>query len=71
MGSGSDAALGQIEIGGTYTLTSAPANAAALAPLDAPYTVFTGELISLLRTGMPGGPELLSLDPIYQRLRVP
>lgn len=63
--------LGQLGIAGTYTLTSAPANAVALAPAGATYTAFTGELLQLLRTGVPGGPELLTLNEIYRRLRTP
>ena len=61
--------LGQLGIAGTYTLTSAPANAVALAPQGAPYTAFTGELLQLLQWGVPGGPELLTLNEIYRRLR--
>jgi len=56
-------------IDGTYTLTSAPANAVALAPIGAEYTAFTGELLALLRDGVPAGPELLTLGDIYRRLR--
>ncbi|MBF6301027.1 caspase family protein [Nocardia amamiensis] len=64
-----DMFYGQVEIAGTYTLTSAPANAAAIAPVGARYTAFTGELLTLLRTGIPDGPELLTLSTIYRRLR--
>lgn len=64
-----DAILGQLGITGTYTLTSAPANAVALALTGATYTAFTGELLHLLHTGVPGGPELLTLNEIYRRLR--
>ena len=68
--SGLDASiLGQLGIAGTYTLTSAPANAVALAPAGAAYTAFTGELLQLIHTGVPGGPELLTLNDIYRRLR--
>lgn len=61
--------LGQLGIAGTYTLTSTPANAVALAPAGATYTAFTGELLQLLHTGVPDGPELLTLNEIYRRLR--
>jgi len=63
-----EAILGQIGIEGTYTLTSSPANAVALAPAGADYTAFTGELITLLRTGIPDGPELLTFATIYRHL---
>jgi hypothetical protein len=63
-----EAILGQIGIEGTYTLTSAPANAVALAPIGADYTAFTGELITLLRTGIPDGPELLTFATVYRQL---
>jgi hypothetical protein len=63
-----EAILGQIGIEGTYTLTSAPANVVALAPIGAEYTAFTGELITLLRTGIPNGPELLTFATLYPQL---
>jgi GTPase SAR1 family protein len=60
--------LGQIGIEGTYVLTSAPANAVALAPTGATHTAFTGELINLLQAGVRGGPELLTFNMIYRQL---
>ncbi|MFF2363952.1 Rieske 2Fe-2S domain-containing protein [Streptomyces sp. NPDC058122] len=60
--------LGQTAIEGTYVLASAPPNGVALAPERAAHTAFTGELIELLRNGVPDGPELLSLGEIYRRL---
>jgi Caspase domain len=68
MGGSEDAILGQVGIEGTYTLTATPANAVALAPVGAAYTVFTGELLALLRAGLPEGPELLTFATIYRRL---
>jgi uncharacterized caspase-like protein len=56
--------LGQIDVKGTYTLTSTSANTAALAPVGARYTAFTGELLSLLRDGIPAGPAELDLHSI-------
>ncbi|MFF0157427.1 Rieske 2Fe-2S domain-containing protein [Streptomyces sp. NPDC005263] len=60
--------LSQTAIEGTYVLASAPPNGVALAPDGAAHTAFTGELITLLRDGVPGGPELLGLGEIYRRL---
>lgn len=61
--------LGQVGIDGTYTLTATPANAVALAPVGAQYTAFTGQLLNLLRAGVPGGPELLNFGTLYPHLR--
>jgi hypothetical protein len=63
-----DAILGQVGIEGTYTLTATPATAVALAPTGATYTAFTGELLTLLRTGIPDGPELLTFATLYRHL---
>ncbi|MFC6081547.1 caspase family protein [Sphaerisporangium aureirubrum] len=63
------AVLGQIDISGTYTLTSSPANRPSTAPWDETYTTFTGALLTLLTEGLPQGPELLSLGHIYRALR--
>lgn len=61
--------LGQVGIEGSYLLTATAANAVALAPPGERYTAFTGALLGLLTTGIPGGPELLTFDRIYPRLR--
>lgn len=60
--------LGQIGIEGTYILTSAPAGSIALYDTAAAHTTFTDLLLTLLRTGIPDGPELLALNNIYRRL---
>jgi len=69
MASSSALVLGQIEIAGAYTLTSAPANETALAPIGARHTAFTGELLSILRGGIDGGSEGLALGDIYLELK--
>jgi hypothetical protein len=61
--------LGQVGIEGTYLLTATAANAVALAPPGERYTAFTGTLLGLLNTGIPGGPELLTFAQIYPRLQ--
>lgn len=59
---------GQIEISGSYTLTATSATTPARAPSGAQHTTFTGALHDLLHHGIPGGPELLTLDLIYKQL---
>jgi len=65
---GEDSLLGQVGIEGTYVLTSTPVNAVALAPAGAAHTAFTGELLRLLRSGIPSGPEFLTYGEIYRQL---
>lgn len=55
-------------IEGTYLIASAEESAQAVAPPGARHTAFTGELIDLLTRGIPGGPELLPLDTVFQQL---
>jgi hypothetical protein len=68
MSGADEAVLGQVAIEGTYTLTATPANAVALAPVGAAYTAFTGELLTLLRSGVTDGPPLLTFSEIYRQL---
>ncbi|MFD0410460.1 caspase family protein [Kitasatospora sp. NPDC127116] len=63
-----DAVLGQLEVAGTYTLTSAPANRTALILPGERHTAFTERLLHLLRTGTPAAGPLLSLGDIYRHL---
>ncbi|WP_196778192.1 caspase family protein, partial [Lentzea aerocolonigenes] len=65
---GEGAIQGQMGIEGTYVLAATSANAVALAPPGARHTAFTGELLELLRTGVPEGPELLTFGTIYRHL---
>jgi uncharacterized caspase-like protein len=60
---------GMVGIEGAYTLTATAANFVALAPLGARNTAFTSELLAVLRSGVPSGPELLTLNVIYQQVR--
>jgi hypothetical protein len=69
LGADDDVVLAQLDIEGTYTLASAPGTSIARFDAASTYTAFTGMLIDLLRTGVPGGPELLTLNEIYRRLR--
>jgi hypothetical protein len=56
------------DIEGTVLLTSTSENRVSLAPAGEPYTAFTGDLINILREGVPGGPLVLDIDLIYQEL---
>ncbi|MFH8470628.1 caspase family protein [Streptomyces sp. NPDC017991] len=56
-----------LAIRGTYILTSS-ANAPSYAPVGERYTAFTGEFLRLLRDGLPGGPDLLTLSALYDPL---
>jgi Caspase domain len=60
--------MGAIGVSGTYTLASSSANVPSLAPPGARYTAFSGELLNLLREGIPAGPAELDLHLIYQQL---
>ncbi|MFI9405134.1 caspase domain-containing protein [Nocardia sp. NPDC052316] len=68
-GGAAEQAIPQLEVGGTYTLTSTAENMPAHAPEGARYTTFTGALLDLFKGGVPGGPERLTLDNIYDHLR--
>ncbi|WTW99210.1 caspase family protein [Streptomycetaceae bacterium NBC_01309] len=53
---------------GTYVLTSSARDIASLAPANERYTAFTGELLELLREGIPNGPDVISLELLYEHL---
>lgn len=61
--------LGQVEVGGTYTLTSTPSNSLAFAPVGARHTAFTGSLLNILHEGISSAAELVSLGDLYHLLR--
>ncbi|GAB2863141.1 hypothetical protein GCM10027176_76240 [Actinoallomurus bryophytorum] len=63
------AVLGQLDVQGTYVLTSAQRDQVALALPGEEHTAFSGRLIRLLREGVAGDPELLSVESLYLRLR--
>jgi WD40 repeat protein len=60
--------VGQIEVDGTYVLASAGRDRVALIRPGEDYTAFTGRFLHLLRNGVPGGPELLTVDYPYRQL---
>ncbi|MGV4927767.1 caspase family protein (plasmid) [Streptomyces sp. BHT-5-2] len=58
-----DLALGQLDLAGTYTLTSTTRNRPSLAPPGEPYTAFTGALLDALAVPVP-----LTLDEIHAQV---
>jgi Caspase domain len=68
---GDDAEIADLlEVEGTCILTATARTRRALAPPDAHFTAFTGELITALTEGIPGGPALLDMDTIYRRVKM-
>ncbi|MFF1263762.1 MULTISPECIES: caspase, EACC1-associated type [unclassified Streptomyces] len=53
---------------GSFLLASAMHYAASFAPQDAEYTLFTGEVIRLLREGDTSGPRWITLSALYRHL---
>ncbi|MGC4984693.1 caspase family protein [Streptomyces sp. DT193] len=66
---GSAEPLPLMDIEGTVLISATSATRAALAPVGEPYTAFTGELIDILRHGVPGGPEVLDVELVFRELR--
>ncbi|MFF2354366.1 tetratricopeptide repeat protein [Kitasatospora sp. NPDC058115] len=58
----------RLDVAGTYVLASAPRDQVALAPPGEEHTAFSGRLLRLLREGVPGGPEELTVVELYRRL---
>jgi uncharacterized caspase-like protein len=61
--------IGQVEVDGSYVLASAHKDQVSLSLPDEAHTAFTGRLLQLFEEGVSGGPELLTIDEIYQHLR--
>jgi hypothetical protein len=59
-------ALSAVE--GAYVLTSSAENEPSMAPPEEKYTAFSGELIRLLRDGLPGAGPALGFDDVFQHL---
>ncbi|WP_410595553.1 caspase, EACC1-associated type [Amycolatopsis sp. lyj-23] len=56
-------------VDGVCVLTASAETKTALAPRGEPFTAFTGELLSTLTGGIPGGPAILDIDTVYTHLR--
>ncbi|WP_372669521.1 caspase family protein [Amycolatopsis kentuckyensis] len=59
----------QAEVDGSFVLTATPANRLAQAPADQDYTAFTHEIIEVLKEGLVDGPQLISLNDLYNNVR--
>ncbi|MFJ4853571.1 tetratricopeptide repeat protein [Streptomyces sp. NPDC088730] len=68
LSAGQQEVLGQLDIRGTYTLTSAPPNSTALVLPGEAHTAFTGRLLTLLREGAPHTGPLITMQDIYRTL---
>lgn len=56
------------DIKGHAVLTSSAANKLSKAPVGAPYTAFTGELLSILESGITDGPALLNVETLHREI---
>jgi oligopeptide transport system substrate-binding protein len=65
-----DAAVEQLQVDGTYVLASSPSDQISLALPGEKHTAFTGRLLDVLRSGIPGGSSLLTMDQVYRELRL-
>ncbi|MGK5533652.1 caspase, EACC1-associated type [Streptomyces sp. URMC 129] len=66
---GPEERISRLEVAGTYVLTSAHRDQVALALPGEEHTAFSGRLLRMLHEGVVGGPELLTVDDLYQRLK--
>ncbi len=64
-----DDAADHAAVDGACVLTASAETKTALAPRGEPFTAFTGELITMLTQGIPGGPAVLDVDTVYTYLR--
>ncbi|MGW3965941.1 caspase, EACC1-associated type [Amycolatopsis sp. NPDC005003] len=62
------AVVGQLDIDGTYLITSAQRDQVALVLDGEPHTAFTGRLLRVLKTGIPEAGEYLTVDDVFQHL---
>jgi Caspase domain len=65
---GDDSIVEEIEIEGTAVLTSVPPNHYSIVLPNEKYPAFTGRLVTLLRDGIPDGPDLLGLQVLHRSL---
>jgi ABC-type amino acid transport substrate-binding protein len=58
----------RVTVEGVCVLTASAETKTALAPRGEPFTAFTGEVVSTLTHGIPGGPEVLDVETVYRRV---
>jgi hypothetical protein len=68
-GMGKPGLADQAGVDGAYLITASAETKAAMAPLGAEYTAFTGELLKVLSDGVPDAPDLLDMDTLYWHIR--
>ncbi|WP_432840617.1 YqgE/AlgH family protein [Dactylosporangium sp. CA-092794] len=66
--SGTEAVADQAGTDETALLVSAPRNRNAFAPPGEPYTAFTGELLRVLRGGLPDRPAILDVRTVWREV---
>ncbi|MGK5530774.1 caspase family protein [Streptomyces sp. URMC 129] len=59
---------GQMEVHGAVVWAATTPTRLAVAPVDAEYTAFTGELVRTLEAGIEGAPDILDMDTIFKRV---
>ncbi|NUT38627.1 MAG: hypothetical protein HOV86_01465 [Thermoactinospora sp.] len=64
----SNAIIDAAGIEGAFILTSSAANLPSNAPAGRTYTTFTGAMLDILRNGIPGDSEFVSLNDLYKEL---
>lgn len=69
MGAADDQLAEHALIEGTYLLTASASTSPALAPPGAEYTAFTGEMVAVLRDGIPGAGPDLACQAVYKEIR--
>lgn len=66
---GPDELADQTAIEGTYVMTASAATQAARAPVGAPLTAFTGELVTVITDGVPEASDPLDMNSLYRHIR--
>ncbi|MGW2426687.1 caspase, EACC1-associated type [Streptomyces sp. NPDC001709] len=61
---------GKTDIEGAVVIAASGPTVRAVAPSRERYTAFTGALVHVLRQGMKGGPEFLSLNAVFDEARI-
>ncbi|MEU7606549.1 protein kinase, partial [Streptomyces sp. NPDC041003] len=64
-----EALRAQVATAGAVVISSARDDLPALAPIDEPYTAFTGELLQVLTRGIAGGAPEITVDAAYAHVK--